>query len=175
MGVHMYAENVVDYMGFISCCLDSEMADAVSDCESPIEQLMSLGLMNAIKSFHSRFGTKNAQVEYAKQESIEAKGQTYRVDFMLKGAWTTDNGIVTRDLIVECDGHAYHSTQDQIKRDNRRNRDLMAAGYTVTHFSGSEINQNPYECAVYAIKLLMKDFIEAKNTEGVNGNASEGE
>lgn len=170
----MYAENVRDYIMELSGSLDHDMADAVGGCESPIEQLVSLGLMESIKRFYGHFGSRNAQVWYTKQESIEVKKRTYRVDFLLRGEWTTGDTTVTRELIVECDGHGYHSTKEQIKKDNRRNRDLMAAGYTVVHFSGSEINEDPKKCAVYAIKLLMRDFVESNHKEGKVENASEG-
>ncbi|MBC2838877.1 DUF559 domain-containing protein [Robiginitalea sp. SC105] len=51
-------------------------------------------------------------------------------------------------LGIECDGHAFHSTKDQIKRDNARTRDLKSSGWDMLRYSGSEIyNQSDEEFA----------------------------
>ena len=54
------------------------------------------------------------------------KHHRYRVDFILKDA----------RLIVELDGHAYHSTKEQLEKDAIRQRYLTRAGYSVIRFTG---------------------------------------
>lgn len=60
----------------------------------------------------------------------------YRVDFLLKDA----------RLIVELDGHEYHSTKEQLEKDALRQRYLSRAGYTVVRFTGREVNRAPADC-----------------------------
>lgn len=60
----------------------------------------------------------------------------YRVDFILRDA----------RIIIELDGHEYHSTKEQLERDAIRQRYLTRAGYSVIRFTGREINNNPTAC-----------------------------
>jgi hypothetical protein len=57
------------------------------------------------------------------------------------------------NIIVECDGFAYHSDKQRFKADRQRDRALKALGYDVFRFSGSEIYNDPinapYELATY--------------------------
>lgn len=64
------------------------------------------------------------------------KHARYRVDFILKDA----------RLIVELDGHAHHSTKEQLENDAIRQRYLTRAGYSVIRFTGREINRDPAAC-----------------------------
>ena len=61
----------------------------------------------------------------------------YRVDFL----------IVPR-LVVEIDGDPPSAaTRDQLVRDRRRDRYLVAQGYAVLRFAGAEVWANPWRCA----------------------------
>ena len=61
----------------------------------------------------------------------------YRVDFL----------IVPR-LVVEIDGDPPGAaTRDQLVRDRRRDRYLVAQGYAVLRFAGEEVRANPWRCA----------------------------
>lgn len=94
-------------------------------CESPIEELLFLHLW-----FHATDGTYD--MRFTPQYQIGK----YRVDFMVE--------IECRKLVVECDGHEFHEkTKEQAKRDKTRDRYLTSRGYTVLHFTGSEISENP--------------------------------
>jgi very-short-patch-repair endonuclease len=43
-------------------------------------------------------------------------------------------------LVVECDGHQFHErTKEQAAHDKRRDRELMALGFHVLRFTGSEV------------------------------------
>lgn len=64
----------------------------------------------------------------------------YRIDFALTAFGHT--------VIVELDGHEFHErTKEQAQRDKARDRYLVKAGYTVIHFTGSEVWTNPFACA----------------------------
>ena len=66
----------------------------------------------------------------------QEKHHRYRVDFILKDV----------RLIVELDGHEYHSTPEQKEKDVLRTRYLTLAGYTVIRFTGSEVRRNVRSC-----------------------------
>ena len=71
------------------------------------------------------------------------KHSRYRVDFILKDA----------RLIIELDGHEYHSTKEQLEKDAVRQRYLTRAGYTVIKFTGGEINRSPSGCVAEVRKI----------------------
>ena len=56
-------------------------------------------------------------------------------------------GVPVAKIAVEVDGHDFHErTREQVVARNQRDRDLQADGWTVLHFSGSEIHRQPEEC-----------------------------
>jgi len=77
------------------------------------------------------------------------KHSCYRVDFILKDA----------RLIIELDGHEYHSTKEQLERDAVRQRYLTRAGYTVIRFTGREINRNAVSC-VAEVREIYKERMQ---------------
>jgi len=79
----------------------------------------------------------------------QEKHDRYRVDFILKDA----------RLIIELDGHDYHSTKEQLEKDAIRQRYLSRAGYTVIRFTGREINRNPKSC-VAEVREIYKERMQ---------------
>lgn len=77
------------------------------------------------------------------------KHSRYRVDFLLKDA----------RLIVELDGHEYHSTKEQLEKDAVRQRYLSRAGYTVIRFTGREIFRGAEAC-VEELRTIYKERIQ---------------
>lgn len=77
------------------------------------------------------------------------KHSRYRVDFILKDA----------RLIIELDGHEFHSTKEQLEKDAIRQRYLTRAGYSVIRFTGKEINRNPREC-VSEVRGIYKERLQ---------------
>ncbi|NKD23542.1 DUF559 domain-containing protein [Citrobacter freundii] len=79
----------------------------------------------------------------------QTKHSRYRVDFILKDA----------RLIIELDGHEYHSTKEQLENDAIRQRYLTRAGYSVIRFTGREINRNAAGC-VAEVRTLYKEKMQ---------------
>jgi hypothetical protein len=77
------------------------------------------------------------------------KHSRYRVDFILKDA----------RLIIELDGHAFHSTPEQLENDAIRQRYLTRAGYTVIRFTGREINRDAAAC-VSEVREIYKERMQ---------------
>jgi very-short-patch-repair endonuclease len=68
----------------------------------------------------------------------------YRVDFAI------DNR-----LVVEIDGYLYHrQSRDQLVYEYRRDRELTMLGWTVIHFGGIELWEDPEGCARQALDYL---------------------
>ena len=69
--------------------------------------------------------------------------------------------IEDKKIAIECDGHEYHSSKDQITRDNMRARKLTKAGWSVLRFSGSEI----YADSQNELKGLMDEVFKILDIE----------
>jgi very-short-patch-repair endonuclease len=85
----------------------------------------------------------------------------YRVDFKVTLVSCAEvERLASFPLIcVELDGHDYHeTTKEQATRRNVRDRDLMAAGWKIIRFSGSEFYRSPLACVeevyVFAVAAL---------------------
>jgi very-short-patch-repair endonuclease len=129
---------------------------AIMNCESPIERLLAVGMysvgLGCLDNFYPDIviGGIDAQVP------IEANDIMYRVDFHISTLFKYE---IIHSFIVECDGHDFHEkTKQQAQRDKQRERNLIAAGYTVIRFTGSEIYNNPYKCAKEIIKIIVGHY-----------------
>lgn len=75
----------------------------------------------------------------------------YRVDFLLEYVAPRTR----RRVIVECDGHNFHEkTKEQAASDKARDRFLVARGFHVLRFTGSEITRDPFACWSEARNVL---------------------
>jgi very-short-patch-repair endonuclease len=64
------------------------------------------------------------------------------------GRYRIDLALPEKKLAIECDGKEWHSTEEQIKRDNIRQKEIEDLGWVVIRFSGSEIYKFADEIAV---------------------------
>lgn len=120
-----------------------------SDCLMPIDARLDSPIERA---FYRCFLYVASGVP--ERMKIEIQSQVvigeYRVDFLL----LTPNG---RNLcVIECDGHDFHErTKEQAARDKSRDRDLLMAGLPVLRYTGSEVYQRPFECALTAYQFAI--------------------
>jgi very-short-patch-repair endonuclease len=144
--------------------LEHDFSWSLGRCESPIEKLFAAQLIHpdTAGEYDMKIDLLNppsGQVEHCKpypKEGVSLWQQiqigTYRVDFLL-GSYP-DRGLAP--LIVECDGHDFHErTKEQAQRDKSRDRYLVARGYRILRFTGSEIYRDPHECAHEALQVLL--------------------
>lgn len=87
-------------------------------------------------------------------------GKTYRFDFVVEfGPQDTrvrshDRGIPEPKVAIELDGHDFHErTKEQVAHRNERDRDAQADGWTILHFSGTELHRDPLKCAVAVLDV----------------------
>lgn len=83
---------------------------------------------------------------------------SYVLDIALMG-YTMDGrgGLILID--IECDGHDYHErTKEQAARDKARDRALVAEGYSILRFTGSEIWHRPEQCVDEIGEVIQKEL-----------------
>lgn len=72
---------------------------------------------------------------------ITCGSKKYRIDLAMVGYGA---GGVRVKIAVELDGHDFHEkTKEQARKDKSRDRALVAAGWTVLRFTGSEVYAGP--------------------------------
>lgn len=127
------------------------------ELESPIEEILRAALEKKMLEYNLLWYIES-------QTEIECKnGNIYRADFTI---WY--DKLVNRELkedfalVIECDGYGFHQkTKKQVEKDNKREYDLKMNGWEILRFSGSEIYNEPMECADKIIKYV----IEKNNLE----------
>lgn len=130
----------------------TEMADrrrgvyeAMADlCDSPIERLFLAPLMFiSPKCLHP---PTEWPLEPPKEHELKVQHQVggYRIDFAYIVRPFKEPPI---KLAIECDGHDFHSSRDQRARDARQGNDLLAEGWHLMRFTGSQIHKDPEACA----------------------------
>lgn len=126
------------------------------ECESPIEELFLAGLMAA--SFRNgdaiefcEGGLLGGRPPIRPSCFQQVRLGDYRVDFYI--IKPIPGGVT--NIIVECDGHAFHTSKSDVAKDRRRDRYFSAAGYVVLRFTGSEIFADPYKCGYEVVKMAV--------------------
>jgi very-short-patch-repair endonuclease len=70
------------------------------------------------------------------------------------GRYRLDFADITRKVAVEVDGLVYHNGQDSFIRDQQRQRDLQALGWTVIRFAAKEALDDPQRCLREIARLV---------------------
>ena len=78
---------------------------------------------------------------------------SHRCDFLL-ATYFTD--IRPRMLCVECDGAAFHSSAEQIKRDADRAAEMAKHGVDTIRFTGARLRADAFKCAREAIEAVTR-------------------
>ena len=73
------------------------------------------------------------------------------------------NGVEVGRFDIECDGHDWHSSKEQIKADNIRSRFLSKSSFHTIRYSGSEIFSMDYETILELENTIYK-FIYKKES-----------
>lgn len=136
---------------------------AASKAESPIEKLFILAVFAIIENtgdfFTSNPDDENWKAGFYDICIIPQKQiGRYRVDFEIQFTSKKSKGPV----VVECDGHDFHSTKKALAHDKKRDRFLQKTHH-VLRFTGSEIWANPIHCAAEALswsgeKYFIQEF-----------------
>jgi very-short-patch-repair endonuclease len=117
--------------------------------EAPPSWYQDRGQSHIEKEFSENLEELANAIENEKWFGSSENHSRYRVDFLLKDA----------RLIIELDGHEYHSTQEQRERDAIRQRYLSRAGYTIIRFTGREINRSASGC-VSEVRTIYRERLQ---------------
>lgn len=105
-------------------------------CESPVERLFW-----SVAYFPlSKIGVITPQVDES----------PYRVDFSLA---EIEEAPGLR-IAIEVDGHDYHKSKEQRDHDYKRDRYLMARGWQIIRFTGSQVYNDPQACTHETVDLV---------------------
>lgn len=139
---------------------EQEMLNQIEDVglESPIEDLFWVAITLMCEAYYHplnpepRFTDAAERVEsWGLFVSPQARVGSYRVDFLVRGKVTFDD---IRPIVVELDGHVFHERdQRERSREKARDRFLVAHGYRVVHFTGSDVVRDPFKCAHEVLEL----------------------
>lgn len=131
--------------------LTTEMAN---NAESPIEQIMQFALFQTMYLYPGFMGKP---LEFSFNPTFYGFGfsKNYRPDIFFNGNDQPYGDFDNYQLAIECDGHEFHEkTKEQVEYRNERDLELKKHGIDVLHFSGSQIYNNPFKCALQIIELI---------------------
>lgn len=156
---------------------DGEGEYAFSRCESPAERLFLLGglIGEHEDSLQLRDGADPETIDLGGGHSgdtwtsdghIGECGDLvilsqvpigrYRADFMLvlwmRQPHQDEDAPLTR-VVVEVDGHDFHSTKEQLAADHERDIELLRLGVPTIRFTGSQVYADPCACFERAIGI----------------------
>lgn len=116
----------------------------IHEITSPVEQLFLMAWKFA--GVEDRF-----RVTLRPQHKIECAPVTYSTDFAV-----LRDGTDLR-IAIEIDGHDFHEkTRAQVAKDKARERAIIAKGYTVLRFTGTEIVRDTQKCVNEVVDILTK-------------------
>lgn len=120
------------------------------NCESALEAAWRVW-WNVVTTHCNRRGPAQHVPHALYQHEIQADGRNYRLDVAIVD-WQPSGARVPL-IAVELDGHTYHErTPEQVAERNARDRALQVAGWTVLHFSYSEIKDKGLDCAIEVLE-----------------------
>lgn len=138
--------------------------------ESPIEHIFNFAF--DLLEFAREGATQ--YIYLLSQEEITVNGKTYRADFLFDSNECESpysHFPKPFKLVIECDGHDYHErTKAQVKKANERDLALKMAGYDVLHLSGSQIYNEPFECARKVMDYILLN-VGGENEQGMDSPA----
>lgn len=148
----------IDHMLTESECGDLEEYSCDSGCVVTEQTYDTVRLLHEIAAGHfTAGGSRRAppgaspiEVAFAAAWHRLTEGGYPRAQVQI-GRYRAD--FVSGRTVIECDGHASHSSAQQRTHDAQRDRWLQSRGYRVIRFTGSEIHRDADACARQAIEL----------------------
>lgn len=156
-------EVIADAMSEIERLFRAQIRSLSERYESPIEELFAAASLLhregarhlGVEMYH--FGSDfNREKRASRWDStdvfVQARVGAYRVDFLFDDLFKGRRRFIAVDL----DGHEWHErTKHQAARDKKRDRALVAAGYRIMRFTGSEVYANPGECLQEVVDAIL--------------------
>ncbi|RQR87692.1 MULTISPECIES: endonuclease domain-containing protein [unclassified Burkholderia] len=130
--------------------------------ESPIEMAMWVALHTVAQVNQMDWNDITGVSEFTGGLDIipQYRVGRYRADFLVVFyGYGARNADKTREVIVECDGTAFHErTEAERRHEKARDRFFQKKGYKVFRYTGSEILKRPYEIAAEILNFVDGDM-----------------
>lgn len=154
---------------------DSEIESALKEgvgerIESPLQAILYAWFEAGVTASTYAYQEKDSP-DLIPERWVEcSSGRKYRVDFAL-GFRQPDlplaaerAGVTFAKIAVELDGHEFHErTPQQVEKRNQRDRELLADGWQVLHFSGTEIHRKPVNCVAIIVQAYDRALARFKD------------
>lgn len=152
-------KSALEYGKFKSHELVENMDMQISDrgIRSPIEKLFYIAFCVMAESRYIELNPGPAGIDDKLISGIyiypQMKIWKYIVDFLIQSL--NHRGAVSESVVVELDGHDFHD-KDKKQRAYEKSRDrfLVSKGHKVLHFTGSEVNKDPYAIADEVLSII---------------------
>ncbi|KGM44471.1 hypothetical protein JY97_00565 [Alkalispirochaeta odontotermitis] len=121
-------------------------------CESPIERTILPALLIAEWVGCEHFPAKVASAELGEVPNLIEPSRALIVPQLRVAGRRLDFALflpielAVNGFAIECDGRDYHNAIDDVDRDI----EMAKAGFATLRFTGSQIHNNPFECALIA-------------------------
>jgi very-short-patch-repair endonuclease len=115
-------------------------------CESPIELWLccalfaQLGCKAVVGPFHPSRGPELGKIAGEQPASFlfaQHRVGVYRTDFLLVVVDPTRRTF--KHIVIECDGAGWHTSDQQVARDEHRDAYMVKAGYRVIRYTGARL------------------------------------
>lgn len=158
------AQRELDY--FADAC----KTDWEYEITSPIERILYAAILatariNGIKIFGDDVILENGQPRCPGLSiNPQHKIGKYRIDFAITYERKWRGNWEDKRLLIECDSQQFHERSEAERRyEKRRDRYLISQGYTILHFTGSEIVQNPWSVAAEILEAIcLEEYLRRK-------------
>lgn len=140
-------DRLARYQRLVSVEYGERVRERILRCNitSPIEQVFLL-------EWHFQRLEERYRIDLHPQHKVSCGEKDYRIDFVA----LNQTGL---KLAIELDGHDFHEkTREQVAKDKQRQRALVADGFTVLRFSGSEIVRDVKACVDEVAGVIEKSM-----------------
>lgn len=103
-------------------------------------------ILRQLRLSQKNIPNKNTSIEVALQKELTARGFMYLTHVSLLGICQPDILFPHLHLVVQADGDYWHRLPHMVKKDDRQDKALTAAGYEVLRFWESQIKENVTAC-----------------------------
>jgi very-short-patch-repair endonuclease len=85
-------------------------------------------------------------IEVKMAEELEARDVDYVEQYVLGDKFRLDFFLPAYEIVIECDGNYWHTREDVVKRDARKNAYIAACGFKLFRFWETDINEDVEAC-----------------------------
>jgi len=93
---------------------------------------------------------KPTRLEQSVARVLDSLGISYQVQVPID-RYTVDFLVPSRNLVIECDGHRWHSSDQARAKDRRRDQLLTSLGYSILRLPERDIKARAFEPLLKAI------------------------